>query len=390
MLIEVPPACPRFYPLLASRAEQTDSPMNSTEPPYFAETSSPAGREAAMRIGDASANRAGEALRVIEDFVRFALDDALLTERAKSLRHELTEILAAMPREDRLRARQTQEDVGTTISTSGEAQRGTLEDVVRAAFGRLQQALRSLEECAKVIAPQAAGPLEQLRYRVYTLESAIHITHESGARLESLRLCVLVDGAESLTQCENLVGRLLEAGVSAVQLREKDLDDRELLALARRLREMTAAHGALLVVNDRADMASLVRADGLHLGQEDLPIAEARKVVGTEMLIGLSTHSLAQAEEAVMAGADYIGVGPVFPSTTKEFHEYPGLALVRQVAERLSLPALAIGGIGPENIEAVMAAGATRVAVGRAITATPDPAAAASELMARMQLPTGC
>lgn len=144
---------------------------------------------------------------------------------------------------------------------------------------------------------------------------------------------------------------------------------------------------ALFIVNDRPDIARLVGADGVHLGQDDLPVADARRIVGPDTLIGVSTHSVAQVRKAVLDGADYLGVGPTFPSRTKAFDAFPGLAFVREAAAETSLPAFALGGIGPDNVQDVVAAGLRRVAVSSTIAAADDPEAVARVLRAALDGP---
>lgn len=161
------------------------------------------------------------------------------------------------------------------------------------------------------------------------------------------------------------VEEALQGGVDIVQLREYSLTDSVLLDMARKIRERTRAHQALFIVNNRPDIAKLSDADGVHLGQDDLPVSEARKILGPGRLIGVSTHSMDQAKKAVKDGADYIGVGPVYPTQTKK-NVVPPVTLdyVRQAAEAgLPIPAFAIGGIKLHNVEEVLKAGARRVAV---------------------------
>src|SRR3712207_5176281 len=130
-----------------------------------------------------------------------------------------------------------------------------------------------------------------------------------------------------------------------VQLREKSLSDRELLERARQVRRWTRETGTLFIVNDRPDIARLAEADGVHLGQEELPVKEARRLLGPEALVGVSTHDLEQVGQALRDGASYVGVGPTFPSQTKPFPDFPGLEFVRQAAAETSLPAFVIGGV---------------------------------------------
>jgi thiamine-phosphate pyrophosphorylase len=137
-------------------------------------------------------------------------------------------------------------------------------------------------------------------------------------------------------------------------------------------------------MNDRADLAVVTEADGVHVGQNELSVKEARRIVGPHRLVGVSTHTIEQARQAVLDGADYIGVGPVFSSATKSFTSLAGLELVRQVAAEIALPWFAIGGINAENVGSVLDAGATRIAVSHAILSADDPEAAAKALHGRV------
>jgi thiamine-phosphate pyrophosphorylase len=166
-----------------------------------------------------------------------------------------------------------------------------------------------------------------------------------------------------------------------IQLREKHLDDRELIGRARILVERTRGSRTVAIVNDRTDMAAVVGADGVHVGQEDLSVKDARAIVGTRALIGVSTHNIEQARAAVLEGANYLGAGPTFASRTKAFDDFAGLDYLREISNEIRLPTFAIGGITPENLPNVRAAGAGRIAVSSAIAAAPNPAAAATEFL---------
>jgi len=346
---------------------------------------------AILRILDAAANRAREGLRVVEDYVRFVLDDAHLTSLCKLLRHDLTAVLSQLPAQERLTARETQADVGTTLTTDSERRREDVADLLAANFSRLQEAIRSLEEYSKLEESgkptnmDLAAECKQLRYRVYTLQRAVEITRSSIERLANARLYVLIDGRSSFDEFGGLVDSLIEAGVHVIQLRDKRLNDRELLERAQLLRKLTTESNTLMVVNDRPDVAALARADGVHVGQEELSVKDARTIVGPNMLVGVSTHSIEQARQAVLDGANYIGVGPTFPSNTKSFQHFPGVDLLRVVAAEIRLPAFAIGGIHRNNLDQVLAAGFTRIAISGAITDAQNPASAARELLAALK-----
>lgn len=160
----------------------------------------------------------------------------------------------------------------------------------------------------------------------------------------------------------------IKGGADIIQLREKNKTKKQLLQMARELRELTRQYGVTFIVNDHIDIALAVDADGIHLGQDDLPLEEARKIMGPNKIIGISTHALEEAQAAEAGGADYIGVGPVFPTNTKEDVVDPvGLRYVKQVVEQINIPFVAIGGIKLHNVDQVLEAGATRVCVVSAV-----------------------
>lgn len=340
-----------------------------------------------FRIIDAAANRTREGLRVIEDYVRFGADDGHLSHLLKRHRHELAEILGVLPASSLLASRDTINDVGTTISTSSEYARTSSMDVVCAAFKRVQEALRTLEEYTKVIEPGLSPRLEQLRYRLYTTEKAVLRTEASQGRLGQQGVYLLVTAAECRNGLEATVKEALEAGVGIIQSREKSLSDRDWLQRARDLRNWTSQYDALLIVNDRPDLAVLAEADGVHVGQDELSVRDCRRIVGPDRLVGVSTHSLEQAQQAVLDGADYLGVGPTFPSATKSFEQFPGLEFVQAVAANISLPWFAIGGIDVSNVHEVVRAGATRVAVSSVICRSPSPGQQVRTLLAAVAEP---
>ena len=230
-----------------------------------------------------------------------------------------------------------------------------------------------------------AARCEAIRYRLYTLEKALDIGRTSRERLAGVTLCVLVDARDSADEFERLVRELVEAGVGMIQLREKHLDDRELVERARQLHDLTRGTRSLAIINDRADIAALVAADGVHLGQEDLSVKDARAIVGPRMLIGVSTHNIDQARKAVLDGANYLGAGPTFPSQTKAFDDFAGLDYLREVAAEIRLPTFAIGGITADNLPEVLSAGISRVAVGAAVTDARDPGVAARKLLVMLK-----
>lgn len=338
------------------------------------------------RILDASANRASEGLRVVEDYARFVLNDPGLTRRLKEVRHRLGKAIRGLDSELLIAARDTRGDVGTHIMTHTEQVRENPRAVLTANFKRIAQAFRTLEEYGKLIDVWLAGQFEVLRYDVYTLEKLMMTAVSAHHSLADACLMVLVGGLPTLGDLTWIVGEALEGGADVIQLREKGIPDRELLSRAREVRILTAQAGARFILNDRPDLARLAGADGVHVGQEDLAIRDVRRIVGPSALIGLSTHNPTQLSGAILSGASYLGVGPVFPSFTKEFQEpeLAGLLYVQQAAETTNLPWFAIGGITERNVSRVIEAGASRIAVSSAVVRAEKPRAATARLKAML------
>lgn len=341
---------------------------------------------AILRILDANANRAREALRVMEEAARFVLDDAQITEGLKRLRHELA---AALSMVDGLEAnRDTPNDVGTTIKTAREATRNSVADVVIAAGKRLGEALRAIEEYGKTLgerAPGFASSVEAIRYRGYDLEQKLNRAMGSGAP-KQWRLCVLI--SQELCRERDwwrVATAAVEGGADCIQLREKTMDAGELLSRAIRLVGLCRPRGVSVIINDRPDVALLSGADGVHLGQSDLPCAEARRVVGTQLIIGVSTSALDQARQALRDGADYCGIGPMFPTTTKVKDIIVGTHYAKEYLAWNKLPHLAIGGITPTNLRELTAAGVRGIAVSSAVCSAFDPAAVVRDMLSVMQ-----
>ncbi len=319
------------------------------------------------RIIDANLNRTREGLRVLEEYARFVLNDEAATRRIKQMRHDAAAAAGVFPAAILIDARDTPGDAGTRIATEGERQRGDAAAVARAAAGRIGESLRSLEEYAKIGHRDAATEFERIRYECYTIEQLLFAKGPRRLRLRQSLVHVLL--TESLCRGEwlDVAMAALTGGADVIQLREKMLPDRELLARAKRLVELTRRHDALLIVNDRADIARLADADGVHLGQDDLPVQAARHLLGPAGLVGKSTHSVDEATSAWHEGPDYIGVGPMFASGTKAGLTPAGPALLRRAAEALAQPEgsarggeplvlTAIGGITEHNAGQVAAA----------------------------------
>ena len=332
-----------------------------------------------LRIIDANLNRSMEALRTIEEYTRFILADQVLTKAVKQMRHGLQELAEQVPLASRILARDSVRDVGRNLGMESEYDRQEISQVLLAGLGRLKQALRVLEEYSKIINAELGGAFERLRYQTYDLEKLLISRDAGNETFESLTVYGLVTGGKNSAEFETHVSRLLQAGIDMIQLRDKQLDDKTLLARAKQLRELIdeeikrSDRLVLMIVNDRPDIALLSRADGVHLGQTEIGVQDARQFLGVSFLIGVSTHNPEQVEQAIQEGADYIGCGPTFTSSTKEFPELAGTKFLAWVASNCSLPAFAIGGIDSENVCQVANVGFRRVAVSGCIGPDNDP-----------------
>lgn len=335
----------------------------------------------ALRIIDANLNRAREGLRVLEEHARFVLDDAELTRRTKELRHQLRDVSKAFGM-DAVAARDIQHDVGTSISTSTERARADTSDVAAAAAKRVSESLRCIEEYGKIMNSTAAAEAERIRYRLYAIEQDLLVSAPRRERLKAARLHVLLTESLCNGPWLDVARQALVGGADVLQLREKGLSDRDLLERARVLRSLTREYGALLTVNDRPDIARLAMADIVHVGQDDLPVADARRITGPGILIGKSTHSIEQAKAAMAERPDYIAVGPMFASQTKMNAEVQGPALLQAVLSVADVPIVAIGGITKLHLPALACEKPIQIAVCQAVIGASDVRAATRALKA--------
>ncbi|HWI54526.1 MAG TPA: thiamine phosphate synthase [Desulfobacteria bacterium] len=320
------------------------------------------------RIIDANLNRASEGLRVLEDLSRFYYSDQGLSEEIKQLRHKVRKNIEIC-RDRCLLARDSRNDVGVEVSKKlAVDNRHSLNDLVSANFKRAEEALRVIEEYLKVLGEYAAAKLyEGFRFEAYTLEKEFHrmnFSQTKRAKLNTDLYCITGEEYSKGRDNIQVVESMIKAGVKIIQYREKEKKLRQKYQECLKIRQMTKDAGVTFIVNDDIDIAILVQADGVHIGQDDLPIEKVRELAGAEMIIGLSTHSPEQAHDALQRGADYIGVGPIYRTfTKKDVCEPVGLEYLEYVAGNIDIPFVAIGGIKEHNIEEVAVRGAGCVAL---------------------------
>ncbi|MBE9180742.1 thiamine phosphate synthase [Oculatella sp. LEGE 06141] len=328
------------------------------------------------RILDANLDRAREGLRIIEEWCRFGLNNAQLTDDCKHLRQEI----ARWHHADIRAARDTPNDAGTALSHPQEEQRTTITQVLQANFCRVEEALRVLEEYGKLYNSQMGAACKQMRYRVYTLESTV-IGYQRHHKLRRSLLYLVTSAQENLF---GIVEAALQGGLSLVQYRDKSADDLTRLQTAEKLRQICHGYDALFIMNDRVDLALAANADGVHLGQQDVSIALARQLLGSQRIIGRSTTNPDEMNRALQDGADYIGVGPVYETPTKAGKPAAGLEYVQYATEHSPIPWFAIGGIDSDNVQDVLHAGAKRVAIVRAIMEAENPTLITQYLLSQL------
>jgi thiamine-phosphate pyrophosphorylase len=331
-------------------------------------------RAMSLRIIDANLNRAREGLRTAEEYARLTLNDAKAARALKEVRRGLEACAAAFGPE-LLAARLVQTDVGISPQAV-EVRRGTETDVASAAFKRAQEALRVIEEFAQLHNPAAAKAAAQARYAAYSAEQQVLVCAPRRAVLrESPVMAILPARPDWRDQADSL----LHAGCRLFQLRDKLATTLEFVHFAQAFVEIAARSGALTIINDRPDIASAIGADGVHIGQTDLPMPETRRIMGPVGIVGVSTHNLAEAQAAEQSGADYVGLGAMFHTETKKVQSIAGPRLVSQV--QLDIPVFCIGGINRTNVAELAGHGARHIAVSSALFNTPDAGAEYSALV---------
>jgi thiamine-phosphate pyrophosphorylase len=343
-----------------------------------------------LRIIDASLNRIGEGLRLLEELARLLLNDATLTQQLKNMRHEL--IRGDWPfHQQLLESRDSAGDIGVDMQVPGEEKQRDLPTTVMANARRVQESLRTLEELAKIPGvPKELDPerFKQARFSLYTLEQdliARLLRKEKTDRLHGLYLIIDTQALKGRGHVE-VASQVIRGGATTIQLRDKTMSRRELLTVAQELKKLCGEHNVLFIINDYLDLALAAEADGLHLGQDDLPIKVARKLLPFDKILGCSVTTVEQAVTAASEGADHIAVGSMYPTPSKETAKVVGPEILRQVRQKISLPLVAIGGINKDNAAEVKAAGADSVAVISAVLGAKDPEEEARKIVDRLEV----
>lgn len=354
-----------------------------------------------LRMIDANLNRSSEGLRVLEDVARFLLNDAELSQRLRILRHDLARETKSLS-VGLLSQRDSEHDVGHPYLIPPRERKPNMKttslqgllDLVTANAKRVEESLRVVEELAKL--PEISSMLnsasfEQARFALYTLERDLISRISRRDKIERmLGLYVVLDRQFLVGRDElDIARQIIEGGARVIQLRDKQSKRGKLLFIAQKLKELCSQAGVLFIINDYLDLAMAVDADGLHIGQEDLPLPVVRRALPIDKIVGCSVTTLSQATKAQNEGADYIAVGSIFPTTTKKEATVVGVDILKELKRVVSTPLVAIGGINQNNVGEVVAAGADAVAVISAVLGEKDVRGAVQKLISKMDLAKG-
>jgi thiamine-phosphate pyrophosphorylase len=327
-----------------------------------------------LRIIDANLNRIGEGLRVLEEFARLSLNDAGLTGKLKDMRHKILRIDTRLQRQ-LLQARDAAGDIGAGMQAPGQEKRRDVTETIIANARRVQESLRVMEEIAKEPGLNLeSGSYETARFALYTIEKELLskiLRQDKIKRLSGLYVIIDTEFLKGRSHLD-VAAQAIRGGAKVVQLRNKKDNVRDFFQIAGETRKLCKEHDVLFIVNDSLEVTLAADADGLHVGQDDLPIATARRLLPIDKILGASVRTIAEAEAAEAEGADYLGVGAMYATTTKAGVEVVGPGIIKEIKKRVHLPVVAIGGINKSNVIAVLKAGADAAAVISAVMGAAD------------------
>ena len=337
---------------------------------------------AEMRIIDANINRVSEGLRVLDDIARFTLNDSSLSKSLKAIRHTISIDVATLGIR-LVDARDVSTDWGAT--SKEKTTRQDLLSIVSLNSSRAQEGLRVIEELSKLHGLNKslnAANFKRARFAIYDLERALisRLSRQQAAKgISGLYVIIDIAYIEGKDPVK-LASQAIAGGASIIQLRHKFGEKKAIYETADKLQRICSVKNVLFFVNDHIDVALACNADGVHLGQSDLPLEAARKLMPIDKLIGCSASTVLEARKAQKDGADYIAVGAIFPTTSKDDIDVVGLQRLARIKQSVNIPVVAIGGINRDNVAKTINAGADSIAVISAVLSAPDVQKAASGL----------
>jgi thiamine-phosphate pyrophosphorylase len=312
------------------------------------------------RIADVNLNRLNEALKFIEDVIRFSLENKVLLIRIRKIRNEFLKIKKDISLADIINSRQSSHDLGRAAKFDIQTKK-TSEDLIIANLTRAKESARIIEEILKSINLKISNRMKEIRFQLYDLEKYIIGCLK---KIFNPRINVVIDEKYlSAYRIKNMMDVLENNGVTMIQLRIKTLSDRKFYNYAVRIKKFLKKKEIKFIINNRLDIARASGADGVHLGQDDMPARMARRILGENYIIGVSAHNIDEANKAEKEGADYIGVGSIFRTKTKSDAHICGLSVLKSICKKITIPVVGIGGITNRNYRDVFRAGAAGIAV---------------------------
>ena len=305
-------------------------------------------------------NRLNEALKFIEDVIRFSLENKVLLIRIRKIRNEFLKIKKDISLADIINSRQSSYDLGRAAKFDIQTKK-TSEDLIIANLTRAKESARIIEEILKSINLKISNRMKEIRFQLYDLEKYIIGCLK---KIFNPRINVVIDEKYlSAYRIKNMMDVLENNGVTMIQLRIKTLSDRKFYNYAVRIKKFLKKKEIKFIINNRLDIARASGADGVHLGQDDMPARMARRILGENYIIGVSAHNIDEANKAEKEGADYIGVGSIFRTKTKSDAHICGLSVLKSICKKITIPVVGIGGITNRNYRDVFRAGAAGIAV---------------------------
>ncbi len=341
-----------------------------------------------LRIVDANLNRIGESLRLLEDIARLMLNDAILSKELKALRHDLEDVDFTLKKK-LLQSRQADSDVGADIKVEQQLGKRDLSATVIANSRRIEQSLRVIEELVKIPDIELdSNRFEKARFKLYTIEKELIsklLRKNKTDRIKGLYAIIDTDSLKGRSHL-NIAKQILDGGAKIIQLRDKTTPKNDLLAIAIELKQLCSRYNALFIVNDYIDIAIASDADGVHIGQDDIPVSVARKLMPVDKIIGCSVSTLQEAAIAQEEGADYIAAAAIYPTGSKTGVKVIGLESLRRIKDKAIVPVVGLGGINYDNISEVISCGADSVALISAILGARSPNEATEQIIKKMGL----
>ncbi len=311
-------------------------------------------------ILDVNLNRLTESLKFIEDYIRFIIKENSILEKIRNTRNNFFLLKKSLPLIDLVSYRQSEIDPGRKAKFDSIRRKNEI-DLILANFSRAKESARTIEEILRQRNRSLSTIIKKIRFQIYDIEK---IVLQKFQKRFDPRLYVIVDEQYiDKMPLEEMIKILQDNSATMMQLRIKTLSDKTFYYYAKKIRKLITGSEFKFIINNRIDIALAVNADGVHLGQEDIPLKQAKDLIGNKFIIGVSAHNLTEALRAQDNGADYLGIGAIFPTKTKHDARICGLDLISKLKNRIDIPIIAIGGINNKNYKEVLRAGADGIAI---------------------------